>query len=59
MRWLMIGLLVSVGALVLASAGTAWHVWRQHRRPGPAQPDGDRSAPRIAAESDVETEETS
>jgi hypothetical protein len=27
MRWLMIGLLVSLGALLLAAAGVARHVW--------------------------------
>jgi hypothetical protein len=35
MRWLMIGLLVSLGALLFAAAGVARHVWlqrRQHRR---------------------------
>jgi hypothetical protein len=29
MRWLMIGLLVSVGALLLAVAGVARHIWLQ------------------------------
>jgi hypothetical protein len=32
MRWLLIVLIVSVCALVLASAAVAWHIWRQHRR---------------------------
>jgi len=35
MRWLMIGLLASLGALLFAAAGVARHVWlqrRQHRR---------------------------
>jgi hypothetical protein len=27
MRWLMIGLLVSLGALLLAAAGVARHIW--------------------------------
>ncbi|HUX45301.1 MAG TPA: hypothetical protein VMV57_11165, partial [Terracidiphilus sp.] len=31
MRWLMIGLLVSLGALLLAAAGVARHVWL-HRK---------------------------
>jgi hypothetical protein len=31
MRWLVIGLLVSVGALLLVAGGVARHVWR-HRR---------------------------
>jgi hypothetical protein len=36
MRWLMIGLLVSVGALLFAAAGVARHIWlhrtQSHRR---------------------------
>jgi hypothetical protein len=32
MRWLMIGLLVSLGALLLAAAGVARHVWLQRSR---------------------------
>jgi hypothetical protein len=29
MRWLMTGLLVSLGALLLAAAGVAHHIWLQ------------------------------
>jgi hypothetical protein len=29
MRWLMIGLMVSLGALLLAAAGLARHIWLQ------------------------------
>jgi hypothetical protein len=32
MRWLMIGLLVSLSALLLAAAGVARHVWLQRSR---------------------------
>ena len=32
MRWLMIGLLVSLGALLFAAAGLAHHIWLQHRK---------------------------
>jgi uncharacterized iron-regulated membrane protein len=32
MRWLLIVLLVSVCALTIASAGVAWHIWRQHAK---------------------------
>jgi Tfp pilus assembly protein PilN len=35
MRWLMMGLLVSLGALLFAAAGLARHIWlhrKQHRR---------------------------
>jgi hypothetical protein len=59
MRWLMIGLLVSVGALLVVSAGMAWHIWRQHRQPAPVQSDSDLPAPRLPEETDIETEETS
>jgi cell division protein FtsL len=31
MRWLVIGLLVSVGALLLVAGGVVRHVWRQRR----------------------------
>ncbi len=40
MRWLMIALLVSVVALLIASAGVAHHIWREHkRRRAPQTPD--------------------
>lgn len=32
MRWLMIGLLVSIGAMLLAAAGVARHIWLQRAR---------------------------
>jgi hypothetical protein len=32
MRWLMIGLLVSLGALLLAAAGVARHIWIHRSR---------------------------
>jgi hypothetical protein len=31
MRWMVIGLLVSVGALLLVAGGVARHVWRHKR----------------------------
>lgn len=34
MRWLMIGLFVSVVALLAASAGLAHHIWQERRRRG-------------------------
>lgn len=34
MRWLLISLLVSLGALLLAAAGVARHIWLQHRGAG-------------------------
>jgi hypothetical protein len=51
MRWLLIVLVVSVCALLVASAGLALHIWRQHKNP---------SAPAGTAaheESDIESEE--
>ena len=32
MRWLLIGLFVSVAALLAASGGLAYHIWREHRQ---------------------------
>jgi hypothetical protein len=32
MRWLMIALLVSLVALLVASAGLAHHIWQEHRK---------------------------
>jgi uncharacterized protein YneF (UPF0154 family) len=32
MRWLMIGLLVSLGALLFAAAGLARHIWLQRKQ---------------------------
>jgi len=50
MRWLMIGLLVSLGALLLAAAGVARHILLQrarlHSDPGPVP----RPAPSAALE---------
>jgi hypothetical protein len=57
MRWLLIVLIVSVCALVLASGGVAWHIWRQHaklRRSGTGGPRPDTFA---LGESEIETEE--
>jgi uncharacterized membrane protein len=51
MRWLLILLIVSVCALLIASAGVALHIWRQHRGP---------NAPAETAaheESEIESEE--
>ena len=52
MRWLMIGLLLSLGALLIAAAGVARHIWlqrRQHQR--------ETLAARVASrETDVERE---
>ncbi|MGD1108195.1 MAG: hypothetical protein ABR865_14215 [Terracidiphilus sp.] len=34
MRWLLIVLLVSLGALLVAAAGAARHIWQQRAKPG-------------------------
>lgn len=56
MRWLLIVMIASVGALVLVSGGMAWHIWRQHaksRGTGVGPPSGATAH----EESDIETEE--
>lgn len=37
MRWLVIVLLVSVAALLLASGGLAHHIWRERKKRHPQQ----------------------
>jgi uncharacterized iron-regulated membrane protein len=56
MRWLLIVMIVSVGALVLVSGGMAWHIWRQ-RAKARGTGAGRLSGPRSHEESDIETEE--
>ncbi len=53
MRWLMIVLLVSVVALLAASAGLAHHIWQEHRKRSRTS-----RAPGPTEDVDVETEET-
>jgi hypothetical protein len=57
MRWLLIVLLVSVFALILASAGVALHIWRQHAKSRRNASVSDPSYAIIHEESDIETEE--
>jgi hypothetical protein len=52
MRWLMIALLVSVTALLVASAGLAHHIWQERRKRGRA-----RITPGIVEDVEVETDE--
>lgn len=55
MRWLLICLLVSVLALLLAAAGVARHIWIQRRaHSGKGVPPG--PVPHLADETDVEPE---
>jgi hypothetical protein len=58
MRWLMIGLLVSLGALLLAAAGVARHIWirRSKLRSKPAAGQVSRAAPGKPVDPAEETE---
>jgi uncharacterized membrane protein len=38
MRWLLIVFLVSLGALLVAAAGAARHIWRHRAKPGNRPP---------------------
>lgn len=49
MRWLMIALFVSVAALLAASGGLAFHIWREHRQKS--------TTPAKKDDADIETEE--
>jgi hypothetical protein len=51
MRWLMIAFLVSLGALLLAAAGVARHIWR-HR----TALKGHAATAELAEETEVESE---
>jgi hypothetical protein len=52
MRWLMILLLVSLVALLVASAGLAHHIWQEHRKRRRTQ-----LVPGRTEDVDIETEE--
>ena len=54
MRWLMLVLLVSLGALLVAVGGLVRHVWLQHRRPRPPQ----SGAPQAPLTGTAQTAET-
>jgi uncharacterized membrane protein len=58
MRWLLIALLVSLAALLIAAVGGARHIWLQRRRR--QRPSANRQVPDSSSapgeESDVETE---
>jgi hypothetical protein len=55
MRWLLIALLVSVCALIIASAGVAWHIWRQRAKSRRSEPDAGHAD--TSAHDEIETEE--
>jgi hypothetical protein len=56
MRWLLIVMIASVGALVLVSGGMAWHIWRQHAKVRRTEA-GEHSGARAHEETEIETEE--
>jgi hypothetical protein len=56
MRWLLIGLLVSLVGLLLVAAGVARHIWLQRARLRNKPPAGETAAQEQADESDVEIE---
>jgi hypothetical protein len=55
MRWLMIALLVSVGALLLAAAGVARHIWIHRDRLQSNPQAGSGSATHPAGEAALES----
>lgn len=57
MRWLLIVLIVSVCALVVASGGMALHIWRQRPKLRRPATDGDRSDLLLHGDNEIETEE--
>jgi hypothetical protein len=56
MRWLLIVLLVSLAALLIAAAGMTLHIWVQRARLRSRPPEGAGTAPDPAEEADQETE---
>jgi hypothetical protein len=56
MRWLLIALLVSLAALLIAAAGMTIHVWVQRARLRSKASAGAGPAPDPAEETDQETE---
>ena len=55
MRWLLIALLVSLAAMLIAAAGMMLHIWAQRRR-SRSKLSGAHAASGTAEETDVETE---
>lgn len=55
MRWLMIALLVSLGALLFAAAGLARHVWLHRQNKADEPHAGARESPGIEREADLKS----
>ncbi len=56
MRWLMIAMLASLGALLLAAAGMARHIWRHRGTHGEEVPVGTMDLLPAAKRTDSESE---
>jgi hypothetical protein len=56
MRWLIIALLVSLGALLFAAAGMARHIWVQRAKLRRKPPAGAGHAVGVREETDLESE---
>jgi hypothetical protein len=56
MRWLLMVLLVSLAALLIAAAGVAHHIWTQRARSRAMPSAGSGAVPGLAEETDIETE---
>jgi uncharacterized iron-regulated membrane protein len=56
MRWLLLVLLVSLAAMLIAAAGGALHIWAQRRRSRFRPSAGTGAVPDPAEETDIETE---
>ena len=56
MRWLLIVLLVSLVAMLIAAAGMTLHIWLQRARQRSRSSAGAAKTPDTAEESDQETE---
>ncbi len=53
MRWLIIVLLVSVGALLIVSAGAAHHIWREHTERKRKRPENKEAVAGKADETEI------
>ena len=56
MRWLMIGLLVSLGVLLFAAAGGVCHIWLHRAKLAPKPPQSADPALGAAEGTDIEVE---
>jgi hypothetical protein len=57
MRWLMLVFLVSLAAMIFASAGIAWHIWRHHAKPETSPSGRGKTTTQVPEETAFEPEE--